>query len=159
MILALAILPMMAFAQVTKNVRLTHAGQFADQISEAEKFAIVSLTISGPMNGKDVKLMQEIVNRTKAKEKKGEYLTTHLDLSGATLLEGKEVLKLKAHELPSGCFSGAKELLTVKLPSGLRSISKNMFNGCSKLKEVTIPSNVSKIEDGDLLLISFLSLK
>ena len=61
LILALVMLPMMAFAQVTKNVKLTHAGELANQIAEGEKFSIVSLTISGPMNGKDMKLLQEIV--------------------------------------------------------------------------------------------------
>ena len=120
----LALLPMLAAAQVTKNVTLKAAGDLGNQITENEKLSIVSLTISGPMNGNDMKLLQQIVNRSKAKEKKGEFLTSSLDLSGATIQEGKEGMKLKADELPDNCFTDAKGLLTVKLPSGLKVINK-----------------------------------
>ena len=121
----LAVLPMLAAAQVTKNITVQNAGELSNQITENEKLSIVSLTVSGPLNGNDVKLLQQIVNRSKASEKKGEYLTTSLDLSDAVILEGKEGIKLKANELPDGCFAGAKGLVTVKLPDNLTVISKN----------------------------------
>ena len=104
---------MLAAAQVTKNITVQNAGELSNQITENEKLSIVSLTVSGPLNGNDVKLLQQIVNRSKASEKKGEYLTTSLDLSDAVILEGKEGIKLKANELPDGCFAGAKGLVTV----------------------------------------------
>ena len=144
----LTMLPLMAMAQLTKNVTLSNAGELSKQIAQDEVNKITSLTVSGNLNGADLKLIQQIVNRTSAKEKNGEFLTTMLDLSGATILEGKEGMKLKANELPSKCFAGAKALLSVSLPSGLTAIGQNCFKDCKSLKEISIPSGVTTIGDG-----------
>lgn len=74
-------LPLMAMAQTQTSVTLEAAGQLSEKIAEADRFKIAELKISGPMNGADIKLMQEIVNRTKAKTKNGECLVTSVDLS------------------------------------------------------------------------------
>lgn len=146
MFLFLAMLPMVMMAQISKNVTVANAGELKNQISDEEKFRVSVLSVSGPLNGNDIKLLQEMVNRSKASEKKGEYLVTKLDLSGAMIMEGKDGMKLKANELPNGCFSGAKGLISVSLPRALTSISKNCFSDCNNLVEVVIPGSVKEIE-------------
>ena len=127
----LAVLPLLASAQ-TKNVTVDSVGQLSKQIENSEKFMISELKISGPLNGADVKLLQQIVNRTKANEKKGECLVTSLDLSEAVFTEGKSALATTT--LPNGLLSGAKKLEKVILPANLTTISKNcLFKSLCKI--------------------------
>ena len=58
--------PLTAAAQVSKNVTVDAVGQLSQQISNDEKFKISELKVSGPLNAADIKLLQQIVNRTKA---------------------------------------------------------------------------------------------
>ena len=110
--LVLAALPLFATAQTTKNVTVDAVGQLEKQITNDEKFKISELKVSGPLNSADVKLLQQIVNRSKANEKKGECLVTAVDISEAVFTEGKEAKA--TNKLPNGLFSGAKNLLKVR---------------------------------------------
>ena len=65
-IIALAALPLLASAQTSKNVTVEAVGQLSKQIQNDEKFKISELKVSGPLNSADVKLLQQIVNRSKA---------------------------------------------------------------------------------------------
>ena len=121
--IALAALPWLVFAQISKNVTVDAVGQLSKQIQNDEKFKISELKVSGPLNSADVKLLQQIVNRTKANEKKGECLVTSVDISEAIFTDGKEAKP--TGQLPNGLFSGAKQLLKVTLPQGITNISKN----------------------------------
>ena len=138
-------LPMLAMAQSQTNVTVEAAGQLSEKIPQGDRFKIVELKVSGPLNGADLKLLQQIVNRTKANEKNGECLVSTVDLSGATIMEGKEGMKTKANELPSGFFAGAKMLTKVILPTNLINISKNCFADCKSLAVLVIPETVTTI--------------
>ncbi|MEE3446312.1 MAG: leucine-rich repeat domain-containing protein, partial [Prevotella sp.] len=141
----LTLLPFCASAQISKHVTVDSVGQLAKQIDNEEKFKISSLSVSGPLNSADVKLLQQIVNRAKASEKKGECVVTSVDLSGAVFTEGKEAKATTT--LPNGLFSGAKQLVKVILPQGITAISKSCFDGCSSLPDIQIPSSVTAIEN------------
>ena len=143
----MAAMPLLAMAQGRTSVKLDEAGQLASKILEDDRFKITELKVSGPMNGADIKLMQQIVNRTKAKEKNGECLVMSVDLSEATITEGKEGMKTKANELPNGLFSGAKALTTVILPQNITNISKSCFEDCKALVTMTIPETVTTIDN------------
>ena len=117
MIILMAVIPMLSMAQEKLNVRVDSVGKLASKITIDQKFKIADLTVSGALNGADLKLLQEIVNRTKVDKKNpGECLVTSIDLSGITIVEGKEGIKTNANELPKGMFSGAKQLVKAVLP-------------------------------------------
>lgn len=143
----LAAMPLLAMAQGRTSVKLDEAGQLASKILEDDRFKITELKVSGPMNGADIKLMQQIVNRTKAKEKNGECLVKSVDLSEAIIIEGKDGMKTKANELPSGLFAGAKEIAmnSIDLPAALLSIGDDAFEKCTSLAEIKIPVAVTSI--------------
>ena len=143
--IALAALPLLTSAQVSKNVTVDTVGQLAKQIQKEEMFKISELKVSGPLNSADVKLLQQIVNRSKANEKKGECVVTAVDISEAVFTEGKEAKA--TGKLPNGLFSGAKQLLKVTLPQGITSISKSCFDGCAALPGIDIPESVTAIEN------------
>ena len=143
--IALAALPLLASAQISKNVTVEAVGQLSKQIQNDEKFKISELKVSGPLNNADIKLLQQIVNRSKANEKKGECVVTSVDISEAVFTEGKEAKA--TNKLPNGLFSGAKQLLKVTLPQGITNISKSCFDGCAALPGIQIPSSVTTIEN------------
>lgn len=121
MIILMAVIPMLSMAQEKLNVKVDSVGKLASKISIDQKFKIADLTVSGTLNGTDLKLLQEIVNRTKIDKKNpGECLVSVIDLSGVTIVEGKEGMKTKANELPKGMFSGAKQLVKAVLPSSIQ---------------------------------------
>ena len=139
----MAALPMLAMAQNSLDVKLDSAGQLATKIADDQRFKISDFKISGPLNGDDLKLLQQIVTRTKAKNP-DECLVNSVDLAGATIIESniKGAIKTQADELPAGMFAGAKALKKVVLPSGLKSIGKEAFQTCESLPEIIIPSGV-----------------
>ena len=143
-----ALLPLSVCAQKSLTVKLDAAGQLATKIAEDQRFQIADLTISGPMDGADLKLLQQIVTRTKTnKNNPGECLVTALDLSGATIVDSnvKGGLKTQAGELPAGIFAGAKSLTKMVLPSSLTAIGKEAFQTCESLTAITIPASVKQI--------------
>ena len=120
-------LPLTGMAQTKTDITVDSVGKLASKIADADKFRIAELKVSGPLNGQDLKLIQQIVNRSKAKEKEGECLVASIDLSEAVITEGKEGMKTKANTLPSGMFQGAKGLVKAVLPSTIVNISKDCF--------------------------------
>ena len=125
-ILIMAALPMFAMAQT--NVNVDAAGTLATQLGD-QKFKISDMKISGSLNGNDLKLLQDIVTRSKIDKKNpGECLVTSVDLSGVTIVASNEGLKVSPNELPKGLFSGAKNLTKVVLPSSVSAISKECFS-------------------------------
>lgn len=50
------------------------------------------------------------------------------------------------NELGESAFYSCTQLKSIKLSSGLTKLSKNLFDGCTKLTDVTIPDSVTIIE-------------
>ena len=141
----LAALPLLAAAQVSKNVTVDAVGKLSEQIGNDEKFKISELKVSGPLNAADIKLFQQIVNRTKANEKKGECVVTSVDISEAVFTEGKTAIP--TNTLPNGLFQGASKLTKVVLPAGITSLGKGCFEDCKSLTSVQIPESVTTLDD------------
>ena len=80
------------YEDVTRNVTQTTAGTLGQQLSDHEKGIITHLTISGPLNSADIKLLRKMAGATyegTADEAwKGGALRT-LDLSNATIVSDK----------------------------------------------------------------------
>ena len=147
MTILVAALPLLAMAQKSLEVSVDSVGKLSTKIEEAQRFKIAELKISGPLNGADIKLLQQIVNRTKTNKKNpGECLVTSIDLSDARIMGGKEGIKTKNDELPGGLFSGAKMLTKVLIPNTTAVIGKNCFEKCVNLTEIPIPETVTTIE-------------
>ena len=101
-IILLAMLPML-FVAKAETIKVDSVGKLATVLPDSVRFTIADLSVSGPLNGADLKLLQQIVTRNKTnKSNPKECLVTSIDLSGATIQEGKDGLKTKAGELPSG---------------------------------------------------------
>lgn len=64
----LAMLPMF-FTAAAETITVDSVGKLATQLPESTRFTISELKICGPLNGQDLKLLQQIVTRTKTNKK------------------------------------------------------------------------------------------
>lgn len=96
----------------TQYVTLTTAGTLADSLTTEA----IKAVISGPINGKDIKYLRELIN---------EHSLSSLDLTGATFKSG-------------GNYDGSH----VSVADG---IGINAFGNCSKLVNVELPTSITRI--------------
>ena len=137
----------MLFTAKAAEVKVDSVGKLATQLPDSIRFTIAELKISGPLNGQDLKLLQQIVTRTKTNKKNpAECLVTSVDLSDVIIVESKDGLKPQNGQLPANLFSGAKNLQTVVLPQSITAIGKSCFEDCESLTDLTLPESVRAIE-------------
>ena len=162
----LAILPLIANAQVKRTVNVETAGTLSTLISDGEKYTIDELVITGELNGTDLKLVREMVGcdylgqQTQGK-------VTKLDLSGIRIVAGgekyldtKEISNSRGERttnsngfvfssgndvLGSYLFAGCDKLEEIKLPNSIKTIGDNVFHFGYGLTSLTIPKNVTSI--------------
>ena len=85
----MAALPMVASAQNSVNIKVDSVGKLATQIGD-QKFKISELTVSGDVNGTDLKLLQEIVTRTKTDKKNPDEKLRNTPCDQIVLFSGLE---------------------------------------------------------------------
>ena len=139
------LLPMLAQAQ-QMNVSVDSVGMLGKELPDSVRFKVAELKITGPLNGADLKLLSQIVTRTRVNKKvQDECLVTAIDLSEAVIREGKEGMRTENNTMPNSLFAGAKALVKAILPENVINIGRNSFDNCESLKEVTIPETVITI--------------
>lgn len=137
----------------------------ADGISEAEKYTIDKLVLTGEINGADLRLIRDMAGNN-GRDTEGKLKV--LDLSGVELKEGPEPILndlwviwgpvknylgascglngtlfiSDSHSLPGCTFIGCRSLVSVSLPDNLTSIEGQTFLGCGNLTTINIPSTV-----------------
>ena len=131
------LLPMLAQAQ-QMNVSVDSVGMLGKELPDSVRFKVAELKITGPLNGADLKLLSQIVTRTRVNKKvPGECLVTSVDMSEAVIREGKEGMRTENNTMPNGLFAGAKALVKAigdTLPGARLSVSCDL----TKLHELTL---------------------
>lgn len=159
----------------SRTVHVTNAGTFYQHIPENERYSITHLTVSGDLNGDDIKIIREMAGcdfMTKDK-----YSLRTLDLSDANIVQGGgsyynktdgsayytsvnqigesmfTATDLYSIKLPNSvfaigfsAFSSSDSLTEILLPEGLSTIDMMAFAFCPKLKSINVPSAVTRIE-------------
>lgn len=138
------------------KITLSSAGTLNQYITSEAINKITSLTISGEINGDDVRLFRSMSN------------LNYLNLESATIIEGgsnfldygdsfdgftypnnvggvgrwiTEDIYTKKSSI-NYMFIGMKQLTEIILPSNLEYIGSHAFYGCTKLKTITLPQSV-----------------
>ena len=152
---AVALVSAATFAQ--KSVTTTKTGELSSQIRGADRYKTKELTVAGPINGEDLKLVREMCVRD-YEGYESEGVTATLDLSKALIKQeaGKNYfveklgLSKKYHapsednEIGAKLFFRCKPLKKVILPENTTIISGYAFQN-SGLTEVVIPNTVKTI--------------
>ena len=152
---AVALVSAATFAQ--KSVTTTKTGELASLIPEANRYNTKALTVAGPINGEDLKLVREMCGRDFSGAE-SEGVTSTLDLSKALIKQesGKNYFNEKVgfysryyghsadNEIGVRLFYRCEPLKKVILPENTTVISGYAFQ-YSGLTEVVIPNTVKTI--------------
>ena len=140
---------------ITKQITLTldEAGTLPDKISESQKNLITNLKIVGKINGTDLKFIREMAGcDVNGKETDGKL--SILDLSGAKIVEGGSAyysdrddgfIYTSNDKLGDYVFNGCSGLTSLTLPSSVTKIGCYALFNCIGLTSLTLPSSVTEI--------------
>lgn len=123
--------PLALQAQTSRTIHLTTAGTLSDSIAATEQTTLTQLTVSGPVNSDDIRLLRSMAGRND-EGKASEGSLTELDLTDAQITEGGSYYLLWYNN----------EFTTVQ-----DVVSNYMFNGCT-FTSIKLPSTITLIEGG-----------
>jgi len=125
------------------TVHVAEAGTLSSLIAPNEKYKITDLTLSGNLNGTDIRFIREMAGRvyegSTASDhyEKTDGILKNLDLSGANIVNGGDYYVSRYFERDP----------YIKYYTNKNSISSYMFFDC-KLKTIILPNNITSIGDG-----------
>lgn len=140
---------------ITKQITLTldKAGTLPDRIGENQKYLITNLKIVGKINGTDLKFIREMAGCDyDGKETDGKL--SILDLSDAKIVEGgsayysdrdDDFIYTSNDKLGDYVFNGCSGLTSLILPSSVTKIGCYALSNCIGLTSLTLPSSVTEI--------------
>ena len=146
---------------ITKQItiKLDEAGTLPDKISESQKNLITNLKIVGKINGTDLKFIREMAGCDfNGKETDGKL--SILDLSDAKIVEGGSAyysdrddgfIYTSNDKLGDYVFNGCSGLTSLTLPSSVTKIGCYALFNCIGLTSLTLPSSVTEIGEGAFL--------
>lgn len=113
------------------------AGHIADQINNTSKLKVISLTVSGELNGTDIEFIRQMLMT-------GEL--ARLNMKDAKLVTGGSSSYLKENNtLGDYAFWKAKNLTSITLPSTITSLGSHVLSNSPLLTEIEIPVSCTKI--------------
>lgn len=131
---------------ITKQItiKLDKAGTLPDRIASSKKYKITNLKIVGEVNGTDLKFIREMAGCDfNGKETDGKL--SILDLSDAKIVEGGSAyysdredgfICTSNDKLGDYVFNGCSGLTSLTLPSSVTVIGSRAFNDCSGLTSI-----------------------
>ncbi len=132
------------------TVNVAKAGTLSDLISSKKKYQITNLTITGYLNGTDIKFIREMAG-CYVKNKFTEGKLSVLDLVGANIVSGGSNYCLdystSTNKIGAYTFIDCSKLTSIKLPNNITSIDDLAFSGLEGLISVNIPDGVTRIGD------------
>lgn len=144
---------------ITTQIKLDEAGTLPDKISENQKNLITNLKIVGKINGTDLKFIREMAGcDVNGKETDGKL--SILDLSDAKIVEGGSAyysdrddgfIYTSNDKLGDYVFNGCSGLTSLTLPSSVTKIGCYALFNCIGLTSLTLPSSVTEIGEGAFL--------
>ena len=146
---------------ITKQItiKLDKAGTLPDRIASSKKYKITNLKIVGEVNGTDLKFIREMAGCDfNGKETDGKL--SILDLSDAKIVEGGSAyysdrddgfICTSNDKLGDYVFNGCSGLTSLTLPSSVTKIGCYALSNCIGLTSLTLSSSVTEIGEGAFL--------
>ena len=132
------------------TINVATAGTLSTLISETNKNTIRTLTLTGSLNGEDFRFIREMAGSDYNGVPTDGNLTT-LDLSGATIVEGGSYIEIQDKKVylnkeKTSYTSSGGAVDGVKV-SEANKIGAYLFAGCQKLQTITLPNNITAINE------------
>ena len=156
-----------------RTIYVATAGTLGKYISSDEKYKIEDLTLSGNLNGTDIRLIRDMAgikceeiprrpyvryNTTNGKLKNLNLLNANIVKGGSgynaipewigTCTEDCSTLLSTADNSISRYMFHLTKLETIILPKSVKNIGDHAFSGCKDLVSITIPKNITSIASG-----------
>lgn len=121
---------------IQKNISTDQAGMLSSILSEDEMLTLTELTISGPLNGSDFRILRNMAQNCSL---------SILDLKDATIVAGGNPININSdgtscylsdNDLSTGVFKSCIKLTSIVLPRNLKSIGDEAFSNCKKLSKI-----------------------
>ena len=122
------------------------AGDLPSRIPENEKSSTKGLIVSGDLNGTDIAFIREMIINGKL---------TDLNIENSNIVNGGDPYYVPEYGTPDyttdnvigkNMFDDCSNLISLKLPSSVTTISRLSFWGCTNLKELRFPASCTTVE-------------
>ena len=126
----------------SEAIVLTSPGLLAGIIAN-DVYAFTEVSIAGPMNGDDLRLLRRMMGR-EPDGSAGNGRLAKVDMTDATIVEGGGPYDgqryTKGNVVGQGLFADCTGLTTLRLPAGATTIEQEAMRGCTSLTQLAIPS-------------------
>ena len=135
-------------------INLDEPGTLPQKISASDKYLITNLKVKGKINGTDLGFLREMAGQSINGEDETDGKLSTLDLSDAKIVGGGEpyynfggyaTYFTEYDKIGKNAFSCCNSLKRLTLPKDITSIEQSAFFGCTGLMSITIPSYVTSI--------------
>lgn len=128
-----------------KVVHVATAGNLSTYIDEEEKLAITSLTVTGELNGDDIRYIREMAGRNSSGQQTEGQLV-NLDMSGASIVAGGgayySTYTTTANTIGQQMFINCN-LKTIILPKTVTSMLGGAFAYCMFMESIELPATLT----------------
>lgn len=138
------------YAQSSKSVSVTNPGTLSNQISVSEQNTLVSLTVSGSIDSRDIAFIRDKIKNIATLNISAVSIKAYSGTDGTNSSIQTNYL---VNEIPAYAFYNPQlltykpSLVSVTLPSNLTSIGALAFYFCWSLSAINIPSSVKSMAD------------
>jgi hypothetical protein len=136
-------------AEVAVTLNVATAGTLSTLISPSKKDLITSLTLTGRLNGDDIRCIREMAGRD-GKDLPTDGSLNVLDISGVDIVAGGDGYFYDNHSkdnfISVFMFKNCNKLTSIALPNSVTALEKESFRNCNGLISITIPGYVDYIE-------------
>lgn len=135
-------------------INLDEPGTLPQKISASDKYLITNLKVKGDINGTDLGFLREMAGQSINGEDETDGKLSTLDLSDTKIVGGGEpyfnyggyeTYFTEYNKIGKYAFCSCNNLKRLTLPKDITSIEQSAFFGCSGLTSITIPSSVTAI--------------
>jgi hypothetical protein len=132
-------------AQVSKTINVTTAGTLTTLLTASEKSTITNLTLTGPMDARDVKCMRDEMTVLAVVDMSGANIVAYSGSDGTGGGSTYPINEMPRYSFGSSSYQGKASIKTVVLPYTVSSIGSYAFRGCSGLTNITLPNSLTSI--------------
>jgi len=137
------------------TIHVETPGTLSSYIASNEKDLITSLTLTGDLNGTDIRYIREMAGKDVNGDATSGKLSV-LDISGVNIVSGGDYYcsnynsnyNSSDNAIGSLMFNNCARLTSISIPNSVTSIGDYAFFYCIRLTSVTIPNSVTSIGDG-----------
>jgi hypothetical protein len=147
-------LPLLGNLNGKMDIKVEIAGTLPTLIPITKKYLITDLTLSGNLNGTDIKYIREMAGRDSllqdTREPKTKGKLTKLNLKDVNIVPGGKYYYGKHcteyNKISEEMFLGLDNLTSIILPNNISHIGWCAFDDCTGITSITIPNSVTFID-------------